>query len=300
MFEAQREARAMPTTEINGTDIFYETYGSGFPLVFAHGGFGGLGTGTGGTVPGWVERFSEHFQVILPDRRSSGRSGFPDVPHTMSLFASDIRGLLNHLGHERAFVWGTSAGGPIATTFGLEHPEAAAGLVIAETAPWLSRDPDLLEKLRERIEVLNTQGVEAAYEARREGGTVGLNLFAAQRPAHSEEEQRAREERRAAIQAQLAQIPKEERVSKYGAELRTYAAHLAFDASTRIRELKMPVLIIYGTHDTVYPDVPWRELTEGMPNVDVRLFDGLEHGAASNTAAGEAAILDFLRTHAPA
>ena len=289
----------MPTVPINGTEIYYETYGSGFPLVFAHGGFGGLGTGAGGNVPAWVERFSQHFQVILPDRRSSGRSGFPDVPHTMSLFASDIRELLRHLGHERAFVWGTSAGGPIATTFGLDHPDAAAGLVIAETAPWLSQDPTLLGKLRERIQVLATQGVEAAYEARREGGTVGLNLFAAQRPAASEEEQAQRDARRAAIQAQLAQVPKEERVSKYGAELRTYAAHLDFDATSRFHELKMPVLIVYGTADTVYPDVPWTKLAEGMPNVEVRLFEGQEHGAASNTPEGEAAILDFLRRHTP-
>lgn len=289
----------MPTVPINGTEIYYETYGSGFPLVFAHGGFGGLGTGAGGNVPAWVERFSQHFQVILPDRRSSGRSGFPDVPHTMSLFASDIRELLRHLGHERAFVWGTSAGGPIATTFGLDHPGAAAGLVIAETAPWLSKDPTLLGKLRERIQVLAAQGVEAAYEARREGGTVGLNLFAAQRPAVTEEEQQQRDARRAAIQAQLAQVPKEERVFKYGAELRTYAAHLDFDATARFHELKMPVLIVYGTGDTVYPDVPWTKIAEGMPNVEVRLFEGQEHGAASNTPEGEAAILDFLHRHTP-
>ncbi|MQA00536.1 MAG: alpha/beta fold hydrolase [Dehalococcoidia bacterium] len=290
----------MPTAAINGTEIYYETHGSGFPLVFAHGGFGGLGTGAGGNVPAWVERFSEHLQVILPDRRSSGRSGFPDVPHTMSLFASDIRELLRHLGHDRAFVWGTSAGGPIATTFGLEHPDAAAGLVIAETAPWLSQDPDLLGRLRGRIEVLTTSGAQAAYDARREGGTVGLNLFAATRPAETEEEQRARDQRRAAIQGQLAQVPREERVAKYGAELRTYAAHLDFDATSRFAELKMPVLIVYGTGDTVYPDVPWATLAEGNPNIEVRLFEGLEHGAASNTPEGEAAILDFLRRHTPA
>lgn len=289
----------MPTATINDTEIYYETYGEGFPLVFAHGGFGGLGTGAGGNVPGWVERFSEHFQVILPDRRSSGRSAFPDVPHSMSLFASDIRELLRHLGHERAFVWGTSAGGPIAMTFGLDHPDAAAGLVVAETAPWLSRDPELLGKLRERVEVLNGQGVDAAYEARREGGTVGLNLFAATRPAESEEEQRQRDERRAAIQAQLSKVPREERIYKYGAELRTYAAHLDFDATSRFAELEMPVLIVYGTGDTVYPEVPWSELAADKPNVEVALFEGLEHAAASNTPEGEATILDFLRRHRP-
>ncbi len=288
----------MPTATINGAEIYYETYGSGFPLVFAHGGFGGLGTGAGGNVPGWVERFSPYFQVILPDRRSSGRSSFPDMPHTMSLFASDIRELLRHLGHERALVWGTSAGGPIAMTFGREHPDAAAGLVVAETAPWLSRDPDLLDRLRERVETLETAGVDAAYEARREGGTVGLNLFAAARPAESEEEQRQRDERRAAIQAQLAQVPREERIYKYGAELRTYRAHLEFDASEWFSELKMPILIVYGTGDTVYPKVPWAKVAEGMANVEFAFLDGLEHGAASNTPEGEATILDFLRRHA--
>lgn len=290
----------MPTAEINGTEIYYETYGEGFPLVFAHGGFGGLGTGAGGNVPGWVERFSQHFQVILPDRRSSGRSAFPDVPHSMSLFAGDIRELLRHLGRESAFVWGTSAGGPIAMTYGREHADACAGIVVAETAPWLSQDPELRGKLRERIEVLQTQGVDAAYEARREGGTVGLNLFAATRPAESEEEQRRREERRAAIQAQLSAIPREERIYKYGAELRTYAAHLDFDATGWFRDLTVPVLVVYGTGDTVYPDVDWKGLAEGMPNVEVAYFDGLEHSEASNTPDGEGTILDFLRRHTPA
>lgn len=289
----------MAIAHVNDIDMYYETHGAGFPLVFVHGGFGGLGTGQGGNVPAWVERFAEHFEVILYDRRSSGRSSFPDGPHTMSLFASDIRELLRYLGHDRAHVWGTSAGGPITMTFGLEHPDAAASLVVAETAPWLSRDPELLGRLRERIEVLNTQGVQAAYEARREGGTVGLNLFAATRPAESEEEQRARDERRAAIQAQLAQIPREERISKYGSELRTYAAHLDFDATSTFGQLQMPVLIIYGTNDTVYPNAPWVELAEGHDNITLRLFEGLEHGAASNTPEGQDAILEFLRQHTP-
>ena len=37
----------MPEAAINGTTIHYDVHGSGFPLVFVHGGFGGLGTGAG-------------------------------------------------------------------------------------------------------------------------------------------------------------------------------------------------------------------------------------------------------------
>jgi pimeloyl-ACP methyl ester carboxylesterase len=231
----------MPTAQINGTDIYYETHGSGFPLVFLHGGFGGLGTGAGGgSTPAWVEKFAQHFTVIMPERRSSGRSGYPDTEHTQSLFASDVRELLRHLGFDKAHVYGTSAGGPTVLQFGLDHPDASASLVAADTAPWLSMDPDLLGKLRERIGILKSKGVDAAYEARREGGTVGLNLFAAARPAQSQEEEDQRAARRAAIQAQLAQIPREERISKYGSELRTYEAHLDFDVSTRPARSRRP------------------------------------------------------------
>ncbi len=289
----------MPTASINGTDIYYETYGSGFPLVFVHGGFGGLGTGAGGNVPAWVTKFAEHFQVILPDRRSSGRSGFPDTPHTHSLFASDIRELLRHLGHEKAHIYCTSAGGPTALTFGLEHPEATASLIITDTAPWLSRDPDLLGKLRERIEILKSKGVDAAYEARREGGTVGLNLFAAARPAQSKEEEEQRAARRAAIQAQLAQVPREERISKYGAELRTYEAHLDFDCSSRLSEIKAPVLVIYGTGDTVYPDVPWADLVKDLPNYTYAPIEGAEHGVAGEHPEVYDQVLEFCRAHTP-
>ncbi len=271
----------MPTAQINGTTIYYETHGSGFPLVFVHGGFGGLGTGQGGNIPAWVADFAQTFQVILYDRRSSGRSGFPETKHTMSQFANDIRELLGHLGHERAHIWGTSAGGHITMAFGLEHPEAAAALVIAESAPWLSRDRDLLARLNERINVLNTKGPAAAYEARREGGTVGLNLFAATRPAESAEEEQGRKERADAIRAQLATVPREERIAKYAAELRTYEAYAGFDASERMAELQMPVLIVYGTGDTVFPNAGWAELAASRENLTYLPVEGAEHGQAT-------------------
>ena len=289
----------MPTAPINGTGIYYETHGSGFPLVFVHGGFGGLGTGQGGNVPGWVDKFAQHFQVILYDRRSSGRSGFPDTQHTMVQFADDIRELLRHLGHDKAHVWGTSAGGQITIAFGLKHPEAAASLMVVDSAPWLSRDPELLGKLKERIGIMESQGVEAAYEARREGGTVGLNLFAAARPAQSEEEEKQRAERRAAIQAQLAQVPREERIAKYGSELRTYSAYADWDATDWFKNLAMPVLVIYGTGDTVFPNAGWEQLVSTMPNVTYHPFEGAEHGVTGEHPEALDEILEFARQHTP-
>lgn len=289
----------MPYADLGDTGIYYETHGGGFPLVFVHGGFGGLGTGQGGAVPPWVDRFAQHFTVILYDRRSSGRSGYPQTRHSMEQFAGDIRGLLRHLDHDRAHVWGTSAGGQITLAFGLEFPDAATSLVVAESAPWLSRDSGVLTRLRERIAILEREGPEAAYEARRVGGTVGLNLFAATRPAQDATEARARDERRAAIQAQLATVPREERIAKYAGELRTYAAYVDFDATERFPELTMPVFIPYGTADTVFPDAGWGHLAVSRPNVTYRPYEGAEHGAVLAQHGALDEILEFLCSHTP-
>ena len=289
----------MRTATINGTELYYETHGSGFPLVFVHGGFGGLGTGAG-AVPPWVEQFAQHFSVVLYDRRSSGRSGYPDTQHSMEQFAGDIRELLRHLGHERAHVWGTSAGGPITLAFGLEHPEASASLVVAESAPWLSQDPELVAKLRERIRILETDGVEAAYAARREGGTVGLDLFAASRPSTGgAAEERARVGQRDQIRAQLAKIPREERMAKYAGELRTYSAYVDWDATKRFAELEMPLLVVYGTADSVFPNVGWQALADDRPNIRYRAIEGAEHGAATLRPEIQTEILTFLRSNTP-
>jgi pimeloyl-ACP methyl ester carboxylesterase len=126
-----------------------------------------------------------------------------------------------------------------------------------------------------------------------------LNLFAAQRPAQSAEEQEARDRRREAIQAQLATVPREERVAKYASELRTYSAYVDWDASRRLGELAMPVLVVYGTGDTVFPDVGWERLVAGHPNIEYRAFDGAEHGVASALPEALDLILGFLQQHTP-
>lgn len=288
----------MPIARVGGTEIWYETHGAGFPLVFVHGGFGGLGTGLFLPPPPWVERFAREFRVILYDRRSSGRSGYPETPHTMRRLAADIRELLGHLGEARAHAWGTSAGGPITLAFGLEHPDAATSLVVADSAPWLSRDAELLGRLRERIRILETEGPDAAYAARREHGTVGLDLFARSRPARVATERASRDAQRDRIREQIASIPREERVRKYAGELRNYAAYLDHDVSPRFAELTMPVFIAYATGDTVFPEAGWAELAAGRPHVTYHAING-EHGAAGQDPATLDAILEFLRRATP-
>ena len=287
----------MPTANINGFTMYYETVGEGFPLVYVHGGFGGMGTGLQPETPAWAEKLAKYFQIVTYDRRAAGRSGYPEEGFTMQDFAKDIRELLRHLGHERAHIWGTSAGGQITLAFGLHYPEAATSLVITDSAPWLSLDEELKEKLRERIQVLNERGAEAAYEARATGGTVGLNLFVG-RPAQSEEEQRQREAAMERTRAQLRAIPRDERIAKYAGELRNYSAYVDWDATSQLKDIQTPTLVLYGTADSVFPPQGSVDMTRLIPNVEYKAFQGAEHGVTGFPEAIEMA-LSFLQRHTP-
>jgi pimeloyl-ACP methyl ester carboxylesterase len=269
----------VPYVDLNGCRTFYEVAGQGPPLLFLHGGLGGLGTGhVTGEPFVWYEAFTKRYTVITYDRRSSGRSSAPESGHSLELFAEDALELLRHLGIGTAVIWGESGGVPIAITFGLRHPDFTGALILTDGAPWFSRDPVLVQGLKDRIRLLETDGPEAAYVARRQQGSVGLNVFASPRPTTSPAEAKARELGRAQIQAQLRTLERSERVRMYAAELRTSAAYVDFEATNSFHLLTMPVLIIYGTGDLVFPSVGWADLTLGMDNVEYMALEGAEHG----------------------
>lgn len=106
------------TASINGADIYYEVYGEGDPLILIH---GGLGNGDY-----WVNQipvFAEHYQVIVMDSRGHGRSTFDEQPISYQLMASDVLGLMDHLGIDKASIVGWSDGGIIGLELALTHPE---------------------------------------------------------------------------------------------------------------------------------------------------------------------------------
>lgn len=289
----------MPIADVNGCPIHYEIAGSGPPLIFVHGGFGGAGTGVGGSVPAWRDEFARHLQVITYDRRSSGRSGYPESPHTMADLAGDAYGVLQHLGIERAAVMGTSAGGPIVLEFALRHPEALTCLVVTESAPMFFPSEEDRRRLRDRIALMVNEGPEAAYEARRTAGTVGLQLFATSRPSASAEDEEQRKARQAAIQQQLGALTREDRVRMYAGELRNYNAYVDYDVSDRLTRISAPTLVINATGDSIFPPamVDWAALTARMPDARYVALPGGEHGSVSADAGSMATILAFVRAH---
>ena len=103
--------------EVNGINLYYETHGTGRPMILLH---GGLGSGEmfGPILPALAERH----QVIAPDLQGHGRTADIDRPIDIRLMADDIAALIDHLGLDKPDLVGYSLGGGVALLHGGEVP----------------------------------------------------------------------------------------------------------------------------------------------------------------------------------
>src|SRR5438034_4932729 len=92
--------------EVNGMNLYYESHGTGRPLILLH---GGLSSGEmfGPILP----TLSERHRVITVDLQGHGRTADVDRPIDIRLMADDIAALIDHLGLEKPDLVGYSLGG---------------------------------------------------------------------------------------------------------------------------------------------------------------------------------------------
>ncbi len=111
--------------DVNGINLYYETLGSGKPLILLH---GGLGSGEmfGPILP----MLASGHQVIAVDLQGHGRTADIDRPIDIRLMAGDIAALIGHLGLDRPDVMGYSLGGGVAFHLAVQHPELVDRLVM--------------------------------------------------------------------------------------------------------------------------------------------------------------------------
>ena len=135
-------------TTIHGARIHYERSGSGLPLVMLH-----AGIADSRMWEPQVAAFSEHFDVVRPDRRGFGESTLP--PARWSPVA-DVLALMNELHLKPAHLVGCSIGGRLAIDFALDHPERISKLVLVGPgvggANFGDRYPDLWKEVSDADE----------------------------------------------------------------------------------------------------------------------------------------------------
>jgi pimeloyl-ACP methyl ester carboxylesterase len=125
----------MASASIDGITTRYEVIGSGPPLLmYAPGGFDA-------TVEKWstqgiyakvkpLDHLSKTYTCIVFDRRECGQSGGRVERVTWAHYVAQGRGLLDHLGIERAHIMGGCMGCCPVLAFAVAHPQATLSMLL--------------------------------------------------------------------------------------------------------------------------------------------------------------------------
>src|SRR6187402_354512 len=132
--------------EVNGINLYFETHGTGQPLILLHGGLG-----SGEMFGPTLTELAQQHQVITVDLQGHGRTADIDRPIDIRLMADDIAALIDHLGLDTPDVVGYSMGGGVAFFTAVKYPDKVGKLVMA--AAHIRRDAIPAEMLAQQAMV---------------------------------------------------------------------------------------------------------------------------------------------------
>ncbi|MGH2445481.1 MAG: alpha/beta fold hydrolase [Candidatus Limnocylindria bacterium] len=160
MTATDRTTTGMGTGEyadVNGINLYYETHGTGRPMILLH---GGLASGEmfGPILPD----LARNHRVIAPDLQGHGRTADIDRPIDIRLMADDVAALIDHLGLDRPDLVGYSLGGGVAFLTASTYPDRVGRLVMASAN--IRRDAIPAEMLAQQGQV-GAAAVESMKEA---------------------------------------------------------------------------------------------------------------------------------------
>lgn len=233
----------MPHADAGGAKIYFETHGSGDPLLLI------AGFGSNATVY-WANTapLSDRFRVIAIDPRGSGRSDVTPGPYTMAQLADDCAAVLDAAGEDSAHVLGTSMGGMIAQHLALRHPHRVLGLALACTttggAHHVLPPPEALERFMAAAEISDpAEAVRATY------------------PLHYSDTY-AREHDAEIVERSLANQHLRSTTEGRAAQLAAVQAHDTFDA---LPGVAAPTIVLHGERDGIIPAENGRIIAERIP-----------------------------------
>jgi len=260
----------MPSTPIPDGELYYETAGSGPPLL--------LITGLGGLASFWrhqVELLRARFTVVTFDQRGTGRSTRTLAPYSIEQMAADTLALMDHLGWVQPTIIGHSTGGAIGLCLAAIHPGRVRRLVLSAT--WTHADGYFRRLFEARRELLE-RGAGELYQR-----FSTLALLPPEWIANNESAVRERE-----AQAPVDALDQEILAHRIDALLR-------HDGRDWARQVRCPALVVVAQDDAVTPAYFSRELAQLVPGAVLTILPRGGHVVPqTEPALYHAAVAGFL------
>ncbi|MCB1084594.1 MAG: alpha/beta fold hydrolase, partial [Chlamydiia bacterium] len=239
----------MPFAKINGIEIYYETHGEGFPLIF----ISGFATHHL-TWNAFIKPLQSQYRMILLDNRGAGQSSAPPPPYTIEMMAEDVVGLMDFLGIEKGGLVGSSMGTAIVQTIAKNFPERVVGGALIAPFARLPAASQLKSLTTGKL-LAQKAPLELVIE------TVIPWLFSRDFVACEEK-----------VAKRLEEMVNNPFPQKGEGFLGQMAALKAFDSRPFLSELTSPFLLIPGEEDLSTPLSCAQEIHEKLPNTILHSF----------------------------
>ena len=246
-------ATTSATLPLDDIDLYWERRGEGPRLLFVN--------GSGATIESaglLIDAFARCFEVVVHDQRGLGRTTVPAEQPTMADFARDAAALLDHVGWERASVFGISFGGMVAQELAVTWPERIDRLVLCCTSPGgeggssfpleelATATPD--EQLQMWLTHLDVR-FDDAWLAQHPGDRAIVDVATTRLSAPKTEEQR---------RGERMQI----------------LARQGHDVWDRLGRITSPTFVGCGAYDGVAPRANSEAIASRIPNAELHCYEG--------------------------
>ena len=208
-----------------------------------------------------VPALSKHFRVLRSDTRGHGQSSVTPGPYSIEQLSRDVLSLLDSLRLDRAFFCGLSMGGMIGMWLSLNAPHRLHKVALCNTAAKIGTP----EFWNPRIEKVRRGGMSAVSSA------VAERWFS---PAY-----------RAASPAVVTAAKRTLESNDPEGYVANCAAIRDYDARAAISAIRVPTLVITGTHDPATTVADGRYLAEQIKGAR---FAELNASHLSNIEASDA------------
>ena len=225
----------------------------------------------------FLQRLASFSRLIIYDKRGVGLSDavpLQAVP-TLEEHVEDLIAVFDSVGSERAVVFGTSEGGPLAMLFAASHPERTSALALLNTFARLSRSDDYRIGIPAEVYRRFRDAAIADYGT---GRNLGLLASPGLEDDQFSLEWRGRLERQSASPATARAL---------------HEAVFALDVREVLPAIKVPTLVLHRDEDRYIRSDHGRYLAEHIPGAQFVALPGSDHTlAAASDALDE--LQEFL------
>lgn len=241
---------------VNGAQLYYEVAGIGETFVMIH-----AGIADSRQWDSAFHYFAQQYRVICYDMRGYGKSEPVDGEFS---HMADLTALLNHLEVQQSVIlMGCSMGGGLAMDFVLSYPARSKALIMVGAGPGgLELDIPSPAKFAEAEKAYNNQDWDLLAEIETQIWFDGLSR------TPDEVDQMARQ-----LAYEMNRTALTHEVKGLGKRL----PNIQPPAAQRLHELKLPVLIIVGTHDIPYMLAAANHMVEYITGAEKTVIENAAH-----------------------